>query len=1326
MRLWLGAGLALLFCIALVAAYHYGPRLHNQHYRVLFVAANGSVEKITRGLDRLYRESPELAGRLRVRILAPSNTFAEAPLPPHDVLLVETMDGAWVSSLAARLADSTALPRLALGPSGLHDDPQLPQKLGMQRDKSVDAYWANAAPGQIAELFKYYASRYLGIGGLSFAPPRQKLAQGFIAFAGEEVALLPDWQAWLARQPDDGRPRIGLLEYASRARAEGLALLRATAAELQRRGYQPVPVFAERAVPAVETLLRDANGEARIESLISFHHKFFEHEGAAALQALDIPVINAISVSGRTVAQWQQSIRGLTSGEIARQLAIPELAGLAPPNVVGAVDNSFSDIAMVPVAERVQRVAARAIRYAELRRKPLAQQRVALLYWNYPPGKQNVGASYLNVVRSLPPILRRLQQQGYQVSGLETQSDEAIGKRVIARGLNIGRYAPGALRQLIEAGDIATVDLAQYRHWFAALPAAFRRAVVATWGQPDAADIMLAEVDGRRQFILPLIRFGNVVVMPQPDRARMQNLEALYQSQELPPHHQYIAAYLWLQQSFGADAVVHTGTHGTHEWLSGKESGLSGDDPGEVLAGDLAIVYPYIVDDVGEGVVAKRRGMSTVVDHLTPALGEGGLAPELTALQEQLQQWRLAAGTDPERAGQLAQAVEDEVALRGLALDLRDRGWDAQHPAGRSARFAALEDYLQQVRQQTIPLGLHTFGSTPLPQRLQRFTDKIVEANGEALRETARARLLASAEAEMQGLLRGLGGRFVRPGPGNDPVRNIDAIPTGKNFMTFDPRNLPMAAADSIGREMAEQLLATHLDARGEYPDKVALQLWGVETLRHQGVQEAQGLALLGVRPVRGGSGRISGLELIPREQLGRPRVDVVFHGTSLYRDTFPMLFELLDRAVRLAAASPEADNPIRRHAAALERQLLDSGLGQSQAAAQSLLRIFAEPSGKHDSKIHAMTHASGSWDSERQVAENYIRRMGHGFGGDLWGEPAPAAFRAALQDTDLIVHSRTSSLYATLDNDDYFSYGGSIALGVRRANNGGPSPDFYVTDLRRRGAERHETLERFMGQELRARYLSPEFAAQMMREGYAGARHIWKATDYLWGWQVVYPEAVDAAKWQEMYEVWLGDRHQLNIDEFFEQHSPHARQGIAARMLETVRKGYWDAPPQVRRHLTQIYVQSIETHGPACDHLSCDNPELQVFVQQTARLTEAVDAASLQAAMAAIEQATQRSIDAAMDERVADKARWHRAPAAAASAAQAAAAESAVSGYELTEEVIAITPASPALPADPARWLAQLLLLLGMLLSATGGVGRQWRRTQRGWQSAPVAVTNR
>ncbi len=1250
---WIGIGFVIAFASVFLVLLMQEKNVPGERARIVFLVSNPGSELVTKAIDLLFTEYPKIANSLDIRVLAPSTSIKEGPLPQHDLLIAEVKASPWVmdhkdvlSSYSSNPPSSFPYKRFAMGRLGPGLTEEILPTYGLQRDNLIDQYWNNGAPSQVKEMLLYLLRSHFGFMNLEVQPPAPVVEQGLIALLHNESRIVQSWEEWeRLANPANKVPKVAVLEYATRVRRETIQIPHALVREIERQGMQPVLVFATSGSRTVKRLLLDENNQSRVDAVISMHFKFTDEDAVDALQQLNVPVINAIQVYGRTVEEWKRSTQGLSTSEIAWQLAVPELAGLSPPNVVGGVDNSRSSISYQAIPERVTRAVGRAKQWINLQQTQNKNKKAAILYWNYPPGKQNVGASYLNVIRSIPVMLKHLKDEGYDTGDVDLENPRHIEELILQRGRNIGNWAPGELDRLIQSGHIDLVPASEYKQWFSELPVDFQQTVNDFWGEPEDAEIMAKSINGELHFILPTVHVGNIVLLPQPDRARTQNLDMLYQSQELPPHHQYLAAYLWLQHQYQAHAVIHTGTHGTHEWMSGKESGLSGSDPGEVLAGTLPILYPYIVDDVGEGIVAKRRGMSTIIDHLTPALGEGGLSPELKKISTLIQEWRDAQSKDPESANQLVTEIEQEVLTRGINLDLQDRGWsenDLKDASKFPERAATLEDYINQIRVQSIPFGLHTFGISPDGDKLENFTDLIVKGNEKSQRETYRNDLIASGTHELMSLSHGLNGRYVKPGAGNDPVLNTSAIPTGKNFYTFDPRIIPTERSEELGAKLAEELVNNHKAQHGDYPKKVALQLWGVETIRHMGVQEAQGLALLGIKPIRDDRGRIKDLHLIPREELGRPRVDVVFHATSLYRDTFPVLFELIDEAVRLAASSPEDGNPIRKHASELEAELIAQGIPDEQAETRSLIRIFAEPTGKHDSKIHAMTASSGSWDKEEQVGNNYIRRMGHGYGGGIWGQPMEREFRNALHGTETIVHTRSSKIYSTLDNDDYFSYGGSIALGVRTVD-GGESPPFFVTDLRTPGQEKHEPLERFLGQEFRSRYLNPEFAKAMMEEGYAGGRHVWKAAEYLWGWQVVYPETVDSAKWTELYEVWMKDRYNLNMDEFFDEHNPYAKQGISARMLEAVRKGYWDAPQEIIDDLTEIYIDQVARHDVACDHLTCDNPDLQDYIKKNAENIPSIDSAKVSAWIKNVETATGKSIDEALKKRIADRQKWHR-----------------------------------------------------------------------------------
>jgi cobaltochelatase CobN len=418
-------------------------------------------------------------------------------------------------------------------------------------------------------------------------------------------------------------------------------------------------------------------------------------------------------------------------------------------------------------------------------------------------------------------------------------------------------------------------------------------------------------------------------------------------------------------------------------------------------------------------------------------------------------------------------------------------------------------------------------------------------------------------------------------------------------------------------------------------------------------------------------------------------------------------LGELFDQAVQLAANSPEADNPIRAHIDELAAELVTMGMGFEEAMTRARIRFFAEPSGMHDSKLAAMASASGSWDNEGQVADTYIRRMGHGYGAGLWGTSMEREFRSALSGTQRIVHTRSSMLYATLDNDDYFGYGGSIALGVRRVD-GGKSPPMLVTDLRTKGQERHEPIERFLGQEFRSRLLNPEYIKGMQEEGYAGAREVWKSTEYLWGWQVVYPETVGGEKWQAMHEVWLEDRYELGLEKFFREHSPHAREAIAGRLLEVARKGYWSPDRETLDELTTIFVESIAEHGVACDTLTCDNPELQTFIQGIAETTQGLDPSLVSEWIKQVETATQKPLAERLAQRQKDKAAWHDPANQKSTQSDSSPLTSAeVSGYLMEEIQTQFEHESTR--GESGKFVSSLLIAVVCLVPFMCGICRQF-----------------
>lgn len=1222
---------------------------------LLFVVGDNKAEALVKATDLFYKDYPHLSKQVEVIIRTRSNSDeGKDPIPPSDIMVVKVSETPMLEAhldyinKSNKLISSAGMPkvRIALGDfSAKYPEEDMLSK-GMTKDKQIDQYYKNESPEELKKMLVYLLNKYSGYSDLKVEKPAPVLTSGFVVYKeGKVEKLVSTWEEWKKLQsPDEKKDKIAIFIYESAAKEGLLNIEGAIYKKLEEKGVQPVFVFGYPSSKAIKKTVLDTIKlqNKGVKAAISWFYKFPDNDAEKVLPPLDIPLINAIDIYGKGIKDWQSTKKGLSPTEVAWQIAIPEIAGMVQPTVVGGVELKEGVPFKKAIPSRVERIVDRALRYVNLQNKENKDKKVAFVYWNYPPGKDNIGASYLNIFESYPIILQELQKQGYNTSNFTLNNSETFKKLIKERGRNIGKYAPGELQKLVNSGGAILVPLSTYKKWFSKLEKEYQLQVTNHWGQPEKADIMTIRKNGELHFVLPAINYGNIYFMPQSDRGRTQDLAALYHSQTLPPHHQYVCQYLWFQNNM--DAIVHTGTHGTHEWLDGKESGLSDTDSPEVLAGDLPIFYIYNMDVVGEGVQAKRRGASIIIDHLTPSLGEAGMTPEMKKISGLLRQWETTRALNPEGVKPLLEIIDAEATKMGIKKDLEKDGWGENKSLQNESMdnvkdmIEALQHHIEEIRERATPFGFHTFGKSPEGKKLEDFVNIMAKSNGQERKEEFRNNLSQSGAEELRMLIHGLNGKFVQAQVGNDPIRSPNAIPTGKNFYTFDPRTIPTVHSDSIGKMLANNYIKDFKQNNGKNPTKVAFEVWAVETIRHQGVQEAQILALLGVQLKRNKRGHIEGVELIPREKLGRPRVDVVMSSTGLYRDTFPMFFELLDEAFKLAAESPEEDNPVRKNSEKLKLELIRAGVSEEDAKLRSQIRIFAEPSGTYGSKMNEAIASSGSWDNEAQLAELYIRRMGNGYGKGYWGESMEKEYKSALSGVESVIHSRSSSVYMSLDNDDFFAYAGSIAMGVRYVDGKKTSPSVMVADLHTKGKEQIKSLEKYMGQELRSRYFNPEYIKEMQKEGYSGARHIMQGVEFLWGWQVVYPEVVNDEKWQEFYDVWLKDKYEVGTDEFWEENNPHAKETMTARMMEAVRKGYWNPSEEVKKDLSKMYVENVAKHGVSCGHTSCNHAELTEFIKGVAMTNSNVKASDVAKMVKNVENAIGKSLNEAKEKQVADR----------------------------------------------------------------------------------------
>lgn len=1184
-------------------------------------------------------------------------------------------------------------------------------QMGMLFDRKVNEYYENARGGNrenLKNMILFVLKRDFGF-NVAYRDVIRPDSSGI--YDRRTKGVFQDFDSFRRSYPlqDESRPWVGLTLFRTAVFAEDLDHIDELIRSLEREGLNVLPVFDWPPERAVERFFFDEAGQSRVQAVVEMNMKMHAdvEKARRVLERLGVPVINAVTVS-QTRQEWEKSPAGIGIMERVTQIDGPELAGSAQPTVFASkeqvVDEETSIVytAGRAIPERTAVLAKRVKAWINLRQKTNNQKKVAIIYYNYPPGKQNIGASYLNVLPdSLYGIYTRLKAEGYNLGEI---SREELFRAIQTGGRNIGNWAGGEIDRLVRKGLPVLIPMVTYKEWFARLPEPLRKEILKSWGPPEKCTIMTwKEKGGPNHFLLPVVRLGNVFFMPQPLRGLEQDVKKLYHDITVPPHHQYVAFYLWLKNAFAADAVVHLGTHGTHEWLPGKEVGFTGADASEALIQDIPNIYPYIVDNVGEGLQAKRRGMAVIIDHLTPPLDKAGLNKELKEIAGLITDYTVAKEKSPAIAEGTLGEINRLAKKTGLLTDLKMGRISTEE------EIEEVEHHIKEIMETRTPFGLHTFGKAP-EEKYRRSTAKAVVSVEKGLPEEARNikiadiedRIVRSARNELDSLMAALSGRYVPTGPGNDPVRNPDSLPTGRNFYAFDPSRIPSKATYELGAKLAGDLINGYRKRHGRFPDKLTFNLWGVETIRHEGVMDSQILSLMGIRPVWDERGKVVNVQAIPRKELGRPRIDVILISSGLYRDLFPALMMLHDKAVTLAKQQEEEDNALRMNVQKLKAALVKKGVDEKKAERLASVRIFTVPPGAYGTNLDKIIPSSSTWEKEKEITDVFFNRMGHLYGQGFWGDKerhqgedlSDTVMKKALSGTKMVVHSRSSNIYATLDNDDFFQYLGGTAMAIRAID--GKTPEVFVTNLSNPKAPKQETLEAALGREMRARYLNPEWIKAMMKEGYAGARFVDKVVEHLWGWQVTVPEAVDAAKWNEMYETYVLDRNGLGIKEQFRQaKNLYAYQSLVARMLETVRKKYWKPDDTVVQTLAAEYARTVNEVGLACSENTCNNPPLSRLTASTLRSVPGLRPLhqGFTKALASMKGTAKETGPRANREGGAQAA---GRSAAASRAPGGKAAGETVAGYEMQEAGVPASGASPG--SIPYLFLAGFMVIAALI----------------------------
>lgn len=1103
----------------------------------------------------------------------------------------------------------------------------------------VHRYLAEGGTANLRQLHAFLSDTIL-MTGIGFEPPATNPAWGVLARDS-------------ARAADSG-PTVAVLYYRAQQLAGNTAYIDALCTAIENHGGRALPVFCASLRTAPPELLETLSAaDAMVVTVLAAGGATPASVGAggsddewnvAHLAALDIPILQGLCLTSPR-EDWDANDDGMSPLDVATQVAVPEFDGriITVPFSFKEID-SDGLITYVPDAERCARVAGIALRHAKLRSIPAGERRVAVVFSAYPTKHARIGnAVGLDTPASAVALLTAMRDAGYDVGadgdipGLPVTgrpAQEGDGDTLIHTLIERGGQDPDWLTADQLAGNPIRVPARQYREWFARLSPGLTEQVVEHWGPPPGELFVDTSVNPEGDIVIAALQAGNTVLLVQPPRGFGENPVAIYHDPDLPPSHHYLAAYRWLsapraEGGFGADALVHLGKHGNLEWLPGKTVGLSADCATDAAIGDLPLIYPFLVNDPGEGTQAKRRAHATLVDHLIPPMARAETYGDIARLEQLLDEHANISALDPAKLPAIRQQIwtlmraakmdhdlglaerPDEEVFDDMLLHVD--GWlceikdvqirDGLHILGSAPEGEAQVDLVLAILrarqmwagEQSVPglrqaLGLAEDGTddrarvdeidqqahsllTALqnaswsPDAVGDLTDDPLVAQILRFAATEVVPRLNGTNGEIDAVLRALDGRFIEAGPSGSPLRGlVNVLPTGRNFYSVDPKAVPSKLAWETGQAMADSLLQRYRTDYGDWPRSVGLSIWGTSAMRTSGDDIAEVLALLGVRPVwDDASRRVVSLEAISLAELGRPRIDVTVRISGFFRDAFPHVVTMLDDAVALAAG---LDEPAEQN---YLRAHAEADRAEHGDWRRATMRIFGSKPGTYGAGLLQLID-SQNWRNDSDLEQVYTAWGGFAYGRGLDGAAASEDMRHQYRRIAVAAKNTDTREHDIADSDDYFQYHGGMVAAVRALT--GKAPAAYIGDNTRPDSVRTRTLSEETTRVFRARVVNPRWLEAMRRHGYKGAFEMAATVDYLFGYDAT---ANVMADW--MYEQ-LTNSYVLDEQnrKFMQQSNPWALHGIAERLLEAASRGLWEKPDQqVLDDLRNVF---LETEG--------------------------------------------------------------------------------------------------------------------------------------------------
>ncbi|WP_303863939.1 cobaltochelatase subunit CobN [Alkalibaculum bacchi] len=1137
-------------------------------------------------------------------------------------------------------------------------------KIFPEEYSEIVKYIRGGSTNNCINLYKYLSSKY-GDKKHSYDPPEALSWEGIYYPKKDFNTCVTE----IAHKRKAGTPIIGVLFYSKYAHERNTEHIDALITEVEKRGAYPFVIYTASAPePCVgckgfkwvmDNLLM-INGNCQVDAIINvlgYSQSIMASAGDgrkmiqnSIFEALDIPVMQGV-VTYQTYEDWKTNLRGVDGMSFTSSIYYPEFDGQITTTTFAyseyVKDHIGNRTVHKPILSQVSQICRLAINWAKLRIVDNKDKKVAILFHNMPPRNDMIGCAFgLDTPQSVYLMVEALKK-----AGVKTEYSFEGGDEIIQRIINAVTIDTRWLSadQAIER-SVDTIAGEEYRDWFSKLDNKVQEELIRDWGNPPGEYMVHNDT-----LPLPGIINGNIFIGLQPPRGYEEKAEEVYHNTDIVPPHQYISYYKWIRNAFKADVIFHVGTHGTLEWLPGKEIGLSKACYPYVTIDDIPHLYPYSITVLGEGIQAKRRSHAVILDHLIPSMMLSGTYDDMEELDELLKQHYQAKQGDQGKIQVLKEKIIELALENNYDKDLNIHKKEMEEDF--QGFIKILHSWLESIKNTLIKDGLHIFGRMPTEERLENMICALLRlSNGEIpslleavstlygydykyiveqehkVNSTGKTNLmivdeleefsrkiihmyieskldinatiqyvkesigceetniqqlllildficqevmpkLKDTEDEIKNMVKGIEGRFVPPGKGGSPTRgNVDILPTGRNFYSIDPRAVPTRASWEVGKQLGDQLIERYLKEEGMVPQSVVIVIYAGETMKTSGDDVAEVLYLMGIKPKWvDNTDIVMGLEVIPLEELKRPRIDVTLRISGLFRDTFPNLIEMIEEAVNKVAALDESgeDNYLKRNIDLEVQELLKEGASLKVAQEESKLRIFSDPPGTYGAGVDMLIE-SKNWKDYTDLGNNYVFWGGHAYGKNVHGKRVTEVFSKRMSRAEITIKNESSMEIDMLESDDFYNYHGGLIAAVRTKS--GKKPKSYCGDSSDPARVKLNDVGEQSAKIMRARILNPKWFDGLTKHGYKGAQEISGMVNFVFGWDATSDIIED---W--MYEK-ISENYLFNDErrEWIKSVNPWAVHNMVERLLEANQRGMWNAKEESLEKLHGLYL-SIE-----------------------------------------------------------------------------------------------------------------------------------------------------